>query len=41
MMRVRLYEQLKLKNDKVGLNLEDQSNRLSFKIAVSMMADMM
>ena len=40
-LRGRLYDQLKLKNEKSGLNLKDQSNRLSFKIAVSMMADFM
>lgn len=39
-MRGRLYEQLKLKNDKVGLNMKDQSNRLSFKLAISMVADL-
>ena len=40
-MRGRLYEQLKLKNDKSGLNIKDQSNRLSFKLAVSIIADLM
>ena len=32
---------MRLKNEKAGINLRDQSNRLSFKIAVSMMADFM
>eukprot|EP00347_Sterkiella_histriomuscorum_P022258 403331120 len=40
-MRGRLYEQLKLKNDKSGLNIKDQSNRLSFKLAISIIADLM
>ena len=40
-LRQKLYDQLKLKNEKSGLNFRDQSNRLSFKIAVSMMADFM
>ena len=40
-LRGRLYDQMRLKNEKVGINLRDQSNRLSFKIAVSMMADFM
>jgi len=39
-MRGRLYEQLKLKNERVGLNLKDQTNRLNFKLAVSIIADM-
>jgi hypothetical protein len=39
-MRGRLYEQLKLKNDKASVNLKDQSNRLSFKLAVSIVADL-
>ena len=38
-MRVRLYEQLKLKNEKVGVKAE--GNRLGYKVAVSMMADLM
>jgi hypothetical protein len=40
-MRVRLYEQLKLQNEKSNLNFRDQSNRLVFKIAISMVADLM
>ena len=39
-MRGRLYEQLKLKNERAGVNLKDQSNRLSFKLAVSIVADL-
>ena len=39
-MRGRLYEQLKLKNDKVSVNFKDQTNRLSFKLAVSIVADL-
>jgi hypothetical protein len=40
-MRVRLYEQLKLKNDKASLNFRDQSNRVTFKLAVSIIADLL
>lgn len=40
-LRGKLYDQLRLKNDKVDLNLKDSSNRLSFKLAVSMIADFM
>ncbi len=39
-MRGRLYEQLKLKGEKAGVNFKDQSNRLNFKIAVSIVADL-
>lgn len=32
---------MKLKNEKAGINFRDSSNRLSFKLAVSIMADFM
>lgn len=40
-LRGRLYDQLKLKNEKADSNLSNVSNRLSFKIAVSLVADLM
>jgi len=40
-LRGRLYEKLKLKNDKVDANLNNVSNQLTFKIAVSLVADLM
>ena len=40
-MRTRLYEQLKLKDQRVAVNFKDQSNRLAFKIAVSLISDLM
>lgn len=44
-LRHRLYEQLKLQNEKPSgqpaLNLKDINNRLSYKIAVSLIADLM
>ena len=40
-LRGRLYEQLKLKDEKADSNLKNVTNRLSFKIAVSMVADLM
>ena len=40
-LRGRLYDQLKLKNEKADTNLKDVTNRLSFKIAVSLIADLM
>ena len=40
-LRGRLYEQLKLKDEKAEINLKNVSNRLNFKIAVSMVADLM
>ena len=40
-LRGRLYDQLKLKNDKADVNLNNVNNRLSFKIAVSLVADLM
>ena len=40
-LRGRLYDQLKLKNDKADINLKDVNNRLSFKIAASLVADLM
>ena len=42
-LRTRLYEQLKLNNERPdsNLNLKDINNRLSFKIAVSLIADLM
>ena len=40
-LRGKLYEQLKLKNQKSDSNLKDVTNRLSFKIAASLIADLM
>ena len=40
-LRGRLYDQLKLKNEKADVNLKNVNNRLAFKIAVSMVADLM
>jgi len=40
-LRGRLYDQLKLKNEKADSNLSNVNNRLSFKIAVSLIADLM
>ena len=40
-LRSKLYDQLRLKNEKVDVNLRDTQNRLSFKIAVSLCADLM
>jgi hypothetical protein len=40
-LRGRLYDQLKLKNDKADSNLNNVNNRLTFKIAVSLIADLM
>ena len=40
-MRSKLYDQLRLKNEKVDINLKETQNRLSFKIAVSLIADLM
>ena len=42
-LRTRLYEQLKLNNERPdsNLNLKDINNRLSFKIAVSLITDLM
>jgi hypothetical protein len=40
-LRGRLYDQLKLKNEKADVNLKDITNRLTFKIAVSLIADLM
>ena len=40
-LRGRLYDQLKLKSEKTDTNLKSVNNRLSFKIAVSLVADLM
>ena len=40
-MRGKLYEQLKLKSQKSDFNIKDINNRLSYKIAVSLIADLM
>lgn len=40
-LRSKLYDQLKLKNEKADLNLRETKNRLTFKIAVSLIADLM
>ena len=42
-LRHRLYEQLKLQNERpeASLNLKEINNRLSYKIAVSLIADLM
>jgi len=40
-LRGRLYDQLKLKNEKADVNLKSVTNRLTFKIAVSLVADLM
>ena len=40
-LRAKLYDQLRLKNEKVDVNLRDTSNRLTFKLAVSLVADLM
>jgi hypothetical protein len=40
-LRGRLYEQLKLKNEKADVNLKSVTNKLTFKIAVSLIADLM
>ena len=40
-LRRRLYDQLKLKNEKSDVNMKDVTNRLSFKIAASLCADLM
>lgn len=40
-LRSKLYDQLRLKNEKVDMNLRNTENRLSFKIAVSLCADLM
>lgn len=40
-LRSKLYDQLRLKNEKVDVNLKSTTNRLSFKIAVSLCADLM
>lgn len=36
-----MYDQLRLKNEKSDLNLKETGNRLDFKVAVSLMADLM
>jgi hypothetical protein len=40
-LRSKLYDQLKLKNEKSDVNLRETKNRLTFKIAVSLIADLM
>ena len=40
-LRAKLYDQLRLKNERVDLNLKDTQNRLTFKVAVSLVADLM
>ena len=40
-LRGRLYDQLKLKNEKADVNLNNITNRLTFKVAVSLIADLM
>jgi hypothetical protein len=40
-LRSKLYDQLKLKNEKVDVNITNTQNRLSFKVAVSLVADLM
>ena len=40
-LRAKLYDQLRLKNERVDLNLKETQNRLTFKVAVSLVADLM
>ena len=40
-LRAKLYDQLRLKNERVDVNLKDTQNRLTFKLAVSLIADLM
>ena len=40
-MRAKLYDQLRLKNERVDLNLKETKNRLSHKVAISLIADLM
>lgn len=40
-LRGKLYDQLKLKNEKSDINLKSAANRLTFKIAASLVADLM
>ena len=40
-LRGKLYDQLKLKNEKSDINLKSAANRLTFKIAASLIADLM
>ena len=41
-LRAKLYDQLRLKNERVDQNMQSMAqNRLSFKVAVSMIADLM
>jgi len=40
-LRGRLYEQLKLQNEKADVNLKSVNNRLTFNIAISLIADLM
>ena len=40
-LRGNLYENLKIKNDKVDLNLRSEENRVIYKFAVSIISDFM
>ena len=40
-LRGKLYDQLKVQNEKADLNLKSVTNRLTFKIAASLIADLM
>ena len=40
-MRSKLYDQLRLKNERADVHLTETVNRLNFKIAVSLIADLM
>ena len=40
-LRSKLYDQLRLKNERVDVNLKETQNRLTFKVAVSLIADLM
>ena len=40
-LRAKLYDQLRLKNERADVNLRDTQNRLTFKLAVSLIADLM
>lgn len=40
-LRAKLYDQLRLKNERVDVNLNETQNRLTFKLAVSLIADLM
>ena len=40
-LRAKLYDQLRLKNERVDVNLKETQNKLTFKLAVSLIADLM